>query len=114
MKIKIKAKLEILDHEVWCSDNECKYNSFINKYIIHVPSDNKYYNNYDFTKLLPIPNINYGSDYCDLSNNCSKQFWVCNSNAAHLNCTLPNCKKYNLERHEYKYTILSVSYNVEL
>ncbi len=92
-KFKVKAKLEISDHDGWCSDNECNYNSFIKKYIIYAPADYKYNNKNDLITLLPVPDINYGSDYCDLNN---------------------NCKKNNLERHEYKYTILKVCYNVEL
>ncbi len=93
MEFKIKAKLEISNHDGWCSDNECDYSCFINKYIIKVPNDIKYYNNFDFTTLLPIPDINYGSYYCELNK---------------------NCKNNNLERHEYKYTILYMSYNIEL
>ncbi len=100
MEFKIKAKLEISDHDGWCSDNECYYSCFINKYIIKVPNDIKYYNNFDFTTLLPVPNINCGSDYCELNLNHRQQFW--------------DCKNNNLERHEYKYTILYISYNIEL
>lgn len=87
MKLKIKAKLEISDHDGYCSDGECEYSFSIKEYIIDIPTDK--YDNIYLIDYLPIPDIDTGgSQYCQLSNE------------SNIN---------NLGKHDYKYTILEVT-----
>ena len=92
MKVKIKAKLEISDHDGYCSGGECEYSFSIKEYIIDVPNDeyNEYDGNYiNWVYYLPKPNIDtWGSGYCDLSNECNVN---------------------GLDKHDYRYTILEVT-----
>jgi hypothetical protein len=97
LKAKITAKLETSDHDGYCSGSECEYEVKKLSYIVDLPTE---YNNYplgklhnlnehgiDWTELLPEPVMNYGSGYCDLSE---------------------ECHNHNIGIHEYRYTIISV------
>ncbi len=85
MKFKIVAKLEISDHDGWCSGGECEYTHTIKNYIVNIP-DEEYYDGINLINFLPTPEINtWGSYYCDLSD---------------------ESKKNNLSNHDYKYTIV--------
>ncbi len=87
MKVKITAKLEISDHDGWCSGSECEYTHTIKTYIVNI-SDEEYYDGIDWIIFLPTPEINtFGSYYCDLSDESEKN---------------------NLSNHDYKYTIVNV------
>ena len=98
LKAKIIAKLETSDHDGYCSGGECEYEVKTVTYIIEVPCEYKNYpvgklNNFDeygidWDKLLPEPDLNnYGSGYCDLSDECDNN---------------------NLDKHDYRYTIISI------
>lgn len=92
IKLKIKAKLEIADHDGYCSGGECEYTCSIKTYIVDVPDwctvlaeDYKYLVNY----LPTPPNMDmFGSGYCDLSDECVKN---------------------DLYKHSYRYTILEAT-----
>ncbi len=88
MKVKITAKLEISDHDGWCSDGECEYSYSTKKYTIHFP-DYKYLGDQtNWCLYLPQPELNmWGSGYCDVSN---------------------ESVKHDLSKHEYRYTIIKV------
>ncbi len=83
----ILAKLEISDHDGYCSGNECVYKSKNKKYIRTIPEDkvNKPINDPYWIELLQCSNINNTGSYnCKLSRQCIER---------------------NLGFHEYKYTI---------
>ena len=87
MKVKITAKLEISDHDGYCSGGECEYTHNIEDYIIDIP-DEEYYDGINWIIFLPTPKINnYGSYYCDNSN---------------------KSVEVNLDRHDFRYTIIKV------
>jgi hypothetical protein len=88
-KVKITVKLEISDHDGYCSGSESEYTYVIKKYIRHIKTSNiSQYNDSFWINLLPEPKINYwGSFYCDLSE---------------------DSKKHKLGKHEYRYTIKKV------
>ncbi len=93
MKVKIKAKLEIADHDGYCSGGECEYSCSIKEYIIdapyYTPNDTSKLNLQYLINLLPTPKIDtWGSGYCDLSD---------------------ECKLNDLDKHSHKYTILEVN-----
>ncbi len=86
MKVKIKAKLEISDHDGYCSGNECEYSYSIKEYIVDIEDISVNLNN--LIKYLPIPEINnHGSYYCDSNKESDDN---------------------NLDKHSYNYTILEV------
>ena len=96
MKAKITAKLEISDHDGYCTDNECDYECSTVIKIIDVPQEYKNnkqgkicdVNDYDWIQFLDIPELNYsGSRACEVSSECQEN---------------------GLGNHEYKYTIISV------
>jgi hypothetical protein len=87
MKVMIIVKLEISDHDGYCSDNECIYKSMNRRYMRNIPDENinKQLDDPYWTSLLPEPTINYSvSGYCELSKECSEHY---------------------LGHHEYKYTV---------
>ncbi len=98
-KLKITALLETSDHDGYCSDGECEYNSKESTYIVDVPEllkkdipigvlDEETRHSYYWQSLLPEPILNNsGSHYCKISNKCI------------------NAK---LGLHDYRYTIRSV------
>lgn len=92
-KVKVKAKLEIADHDGYCSGGECEYSCSIKEYIIdapyYTPNDTSDLNLQYLIDLLPEPKIDtWGSGYCDLSD---------------------ECKLNDLYKHSHKYTILEVT-----
>ncbi len=99
MKVKIKAKLEIADHDGYCSGNDCEYSYSIKEYIVDIPIDDEWIKEYidmsnikdcgiDWYNYLPVPNIDtYGSYYCDLTD---------------------ECEEHDLDKHSYRYTVLNV------
>ena len=89
LKVQITVKLEISDHDGYCSGDESEYKFIIKKYIRKVKStDISHYNDSFWINLLPEPKINYnGSYYCDISK---------------------KSKEHKLDRHEYRYTIINV------
>jgi hypothetical protein len=97
MKAKITAKLETSDHDGYCSGNECEYECEIITHTIDtIPDIYKTHpkgmiddlNEYDWISFLPEPKLNlYESYYCDVSY---------------------HSKLNGLDKHDYKYTVLSV------
>ena len=97
MKVRITAKLETSNHDGYCSGGECEYEVKTQSHIADLPIEYKNYpegNLDDFDEygiewenLLPIPELNNGSGYCDIPN-------ICYENG--LGC------------HDYRYTIISV------
>lgn len=96
MKAKITARLETSDHDGYCSGDECQYECKIIEQIVDVP--NQYKNSkpgkiddieeYNWYKFLQEPELNYyKSYYCNLS---------------------PESEEAELDRHDYKYTIICV------
>lgn len=97
-KAKIRAKLEISDHDGYCSGEECEYEIKNVSHIVDLPDQYKSYPEgkiknideftIDWKKLLPEPELNnHGSYYCRVSN---------------------ECEAHGLEQHDYKYTIQSI------
>jgi hypothetical protein len=96
MKVKIVSKLEISDHDGYCSGEDCEYTVKVVENIADLPIEYKSHskgklnnlNEFDWKKLLPEPYINEdGSYYCDVDE---------------------ECKAHGLGQHDYRYTILSV------
>lgn len=95
MKALISYKLETSDHDGYCSGNECEYECKIDKIIVDVPYQYKSHplgtiddpEEYNWIQLLPEPELNDGSCYCELAD---------------------DCVLHGLGIHDYKYTILSV------
>lgn len=97
MKVKIISKLETSDHDGYCSGEECEYECKHVTHIIDVPEEYKSHpkgiidiedNDYDWTQLLPEPELNtHESYYCDNSE---------------------ESEQCGLGKHEYRYTILRV------
>ena len=76
MKAKITAKLEISDHDGYCSGGGCEYKCSTVIKIIDVPQEYKNnkrgkirnVNEYDWIQFLDIQELNHsGSYYCNLS-----------------------------------------------
>lgn len=97
MKVIIKSKLETSDHDGYCSGGECEYEVKIQSHIADLPIEYKNYPegklvNFDEFKInwenfLPTPDLSNGSGYCDLSSESDAN---------------------GLDRHDYRYTILSI------
>ncbi len=90
MKVLLIVKLEISDHDGYCSGGECEYICKRIRYIRTIPDENvnKSVEDPYWISLLPEPNINmYGSGYCELSEECIKN---------------------DIGYHEYRYTILKI------
>ena len=90
MKVIIVVKLEISDHNGYCSEDECVYKKMHMRYIRKIPNENinKDLDDPYWINLLPEPLINnYGSGYCELSKECTDN---------------------GLGYHEYKYNILKI------
>lgn len=93
MKIKIKARLEISDHDGYCSGSECEYKTEIITQIVEL-SQKKYESCLSeidtnvWTQFLDTPFIHSrGSYYCENSLESIDQ---------------------GIDKHDFKYTILSV------
>ncbi len=97
MLVRITAELETNDHCGYCSDGDCEYkkkivkvNTIVPKSIYKPRIDDEltgrfWGDTYNWTKHLPVPNINInGSDYCS--------------------CNVIN----GVGKHKYKYTVKSV------
>lgn len=86
--ILVTAKLIISDHDGYCSGNECEISVKTNEYTLKIPDN---ISNDDFEnieKYLPVQKINdSGSFYC--------------KNAS-------NFKLHDIEKHDYRYEIISV------
>jgi hypothetical protein len=95
MSLEITAKVETSTHDGYCTDEECEYNVVINKYKVNIPDQFKNYekgqlinlNDFNWEKLLPIPDIDGDSYYCRNS---------------------PESDKNNVDKHSYKFTIIKV------
>jgi len=90
MKVMIIVKLEIADHDGYCSGNECIYEKKELRYMRNIPDENinKPTDGHYWIKLLPEPTINYyGSGYCDITKECTE---------------------HGLNHHEYKYTVRKI------
>jgi hypothetical protein len=97
MQAIITAKLETSTHDGYCSGEENEYKVKINTYTVNLSE--KYKNltrgkltdidEYvdDLIELLPIPNVEGDSYYCDIS---------------------PLSKLNNLGAHAYRYTVISI------
>jgi hypothetical protein len=95
-KVLITALLEISDHDGYCSGEECEYES---KQIVHLCNIPSFYEDYeignindliehDWLQYLPELELNtHESYYCNLSD---------------------ECEEAELEKHDYRYTILNV------
>ena len=95
-QILITARLEISDHDGYCSGDECVYESKQINYICVLPFIYKDHNigiitnfkDHDWIQYLPEIELNTNESYCcDLSN---------------------ECEHAGLIKHDYKYTILNV------
>jgi len=91
MKTKITAILATSYHDGYCSGETCGYKTERVEFVIEVPQgmENKiseeHYN--DWQKYLPKQSMGGGSYYCCLSDECEAN---------------------GLDRHEYKYNIISI------
>lgn len=96
-QLKLKVRIEVSDHDGYCSGEESSYSRKTKNTYIELPHEFEMYNNGDdisHENLMPylkhlIPKINHtGSGYCNP-------------------CEYSN--KYGLECHDYRITILSAS-----
>lgn len=91
MKGKITAILATSDHDGYCSGETCFYETERMEFVIEVPQgmENKiseeHYNEWQY--YLPEQKTGGGSHYCGLADECQAN---------------------GLDRHEYKYTIISI------
>jgi hypothetical protein len=93
-KVKIEAQLETSDHDGYCTDNECDYNTEIVVHYVDVPKEYQDHSlgpidqdGYDWKSLLPNPGVEGNSCYCSLCQECIDA---------------------GLDIHDYRYTIQSV------
>lgn len=88
IKISVTVQLETSDHDGYCSDNECEYKKQVVEHTICVPNNWKNLADDELIKYLPEPKLNNnGSYYCYVGG---------------------NSKLNNLDKHDYKYTILDI------
>lgn len=95
MKAKITTRLETLDHDEYCSGEECEYECKIIEHIINAPEQYKNskpdkindLSEYNWENFLKPPELGGGSCYCFLSSKCEEN---------------------KLGLHDYRYTIISV------
>ena len=97
LRARIVATLETADHDGDCSEDECEYQVETVSYEMVAPSEYESYpegrlidfdeHEIDWVDLLPEPTLHNGSCYCELSG---------------------DCVDHELDRHEYRYTIVSV------
>lgn len=97
-KAKIISKLEISDHDGYCSGGECDYECKIVENIVIVPLQ---YNTYPKGKLLNLEEYNWEILLPKPKINNNGSFM----------CKLSSKSKINeIDKHDYKYTILSVEF----
>lgn len=99
MKAKITARLEISDHDGYCSGDECEYSSSIVVKKVDVPEE---YDDYGYGKINNLNEYNWEQfleppELDDRGYHCS---YYC--------CLSDECIAHGLNVHDYRYTILSV------